>query len=46
MSKDTELDESGQIYIGDEETLENTLGMLRKFVHGNIKYQDFKDCDK
>ena len=46
MSKDTELDDSGQIYIGDEETLENTLGMLREFVHGHIKYEAFQDLDK
>ena len=46
MSKETELDASGQIYVGDEETLENTLGMLRDFVQGRIKYTDFQDQDK
>ena len=46
MSKETELDETGKVYVGDEETLENTLGQLREFVHGNIKYNDFQTSDK
>jgi hypothetical protein len=30
----------------ENEGLENTLGMLRDFVYGRIKYKDFNDFDK
>ena len=30
----------------DEQGLENTLQLLREFVHGRIKYKQFNDSDK
>lgn len=53
ISKDTEFGEYGNKGVGglpmiDEENegLESTLGMLRDFVYGRIKYKDFNDYDK